>query len=234
VLVTGSLGVLLTQKLAGDAARAIAAQGTQTANSSSTGTAAANTSATATAAAHASATAMAQAVHYPYRAAALGPGCDKGNGPWVMLDGVPKSVLKCFSDHTFCRGTFVAFGWRASGNAPLPQNYRVSFELRNLSPQVPTNSLNVDIDQFFALGYAGSGIAYVDTNYYVNPSQTHTLSFTVKGTVVTATADNHTFRSFTDTSGALSRASEIEFLFDYDSHTTLTVDLSNFVITALA
>jgi len=74
VLVTGSLGVLLTQKLAGDAARAIAAQGTQTANSSSTGTAAANTSATATAAAHASATAMAQAVHYPYRAAALGPG----------------------------------------------------------------------------------------------------------------------------------------------------------------
>ena len=71
-------------------------------------------------------------------------------------------------------------------------------------------------------------------NYYVNPSQTHTLSFTVKGTVVTATADNHTFRSFTDTSGALSRASEIEFLFDYDSHTTLTVDLSNFVITALA
>jgi hypothetical protein len=247
-LVVGALGVLLTPQLAGNDANggAASAHQTQTANAQATAAAhlAAIESATASqVAVQETETATALLVHFPYRAPAPGPACDKGNATWELLNGTSQSELTCATTYTRLTGTDVQFGWTAASSDPFPQNYTVSVEVRNvgnggfIALSVGTSGRGDSI--FYFSGGEGQSQKCLSAteqsqcandNYTVNPSGTHTLSLTVNGAQVTFALDGHAFSSDTAQAAVVTSSVGIALGIPGGPQPPISADVSNFSI----
>jgi hypothetical protein len=199
-LLVVSLGVLLANRIA-SASAATATHARETADSRTTETSVSGTATaggTATAQQIANVTATAQAtVHYPYKAVAPGPQCDKGNAPWTPV--VPASSIKCFPTFTQIT-TNTSVYWRSQLPNTLPSSFTVSVEVTYLTQDQAATLSVFESDRengTLTLGNDGtllwswciqtSGCQGNGTG--VNPG-IHTLAITVNGSSVTFLIDN--------------------------------------------